>query len=162
MFGMRFRHNVAVASLVFAAAGCAPSEVYTDGPKPQASSVSPRSRWQASGDLRDVQKAIDGSLATAAVSPSTYHNAQITIDLGKSCVFNFVAIDHGADELGFCRRVAVLVSQDGKNFAQVEAVPGTRRVTVINLVSPVLARYVRLVAVVPGDRPWSIAEIYIQ
>lgn len=125
--------------------------------------ISPRESWRASGDLREAAKAVDGDLYSAAVSADSYDNAKLTLDLGKPCVFNTIILDHSQRyQFGFCRRVSVLISNDGHNFTQVYVGPGTRRVTYLNLITPTLARYVRLQVVVPGDKPWAIAEIYLQ
>jgi hypothetical protein len=123
--------------------------------------MTPRGRWKASGDLQNPQKAIDGDVGTAAVSASRYDNAQLTIDLGKICHFSMVVVDHGTNEFGFCRRLAVLTSEDGVTFKNQAAVPGLRRATAVVLPEQVLARYVRLQAVAAGDRPWSVAEVYL-
>jgi hypothetical protein len=126
------------------------------------SSISPRRLWRAYGDLRDPGKAIDGDHSTAAVSGNPYPNAYIELDLGKACVFNRVVVEHGPDENGFPARMAVYTSLDGQAFILQGEVPGKRRVTNALLMAPVLARYVRLQAVSPGARSWSVAEIYLQ
>jgi len=141
--------------------GCV-SPIYHDGSKPPAASVSHRSRWQASGSVSNPNNAIDGNIATAALSGNSYENATLTINLGKTCVFNLVVIDHGQRAMGFCRRLAVAMSMDGKTFKHVYAASGTKRITYLWLPSPVLARYVRLQVVVPGRKPWSVAEVHLQ
>lgn len=142
--------------------GCV-SNIYDDQRSTSAaSSVPPKSNWQISGDLVGLRQAIDGNVATGASSASYYTNAQITIDMGKPSVFNMVIVDQGNSEMGFPRRLAVSASMDGKNFIYLYAVPGTRRVTMLNWVTPVLARYIRLQAVAQGDMPWSVAEIYVR
>jgi hypothetical protein len=118
--------------------------------------------WRASGDLRDPSYAIDGDLQTAAVSGNSYAGAHIEVDLGKACEFNRIIVEHGPDEFGFPHRMAVFTSLDGRNFTPLTQVYGKRRVTNVLLVAPVLARYVRLQAVVPGPHPWSVAEIGFQ
>lgn len=123
--------------------------------------LTPRSRWVAYGDLHDPGLAIDGDSYTSAVSNASYKNASLTIDLGKTCLFNMVAIDHGPDRFAFARKVAVLTSSDGKKFQPQMLVPGLRQVTTIVLIKQVLARYVRLQVVAEGDRPWSVAEVYL-
>jgi len=123
--------------------------------------LSARTRWVASGNLRDPQNAVDGNIATAAVSRAGDQNATLTIDLGRNCQFNMVVVEHGAKEFGFPRRMAVLTSTDGVNFRKQIEVPGLRRVTTAVLIRQVLARYVRLQAVVPGERPWSVAEVHL-
>ena len=149
--------------LAATAAGCAVAPIYpADGPKSPAAAVTSRRQWKASGDLRDPEKAIDGTPDTAAIGDPLRSGAAITIDLGKACLFNMVAVDHGLNETGFCRRLVLLSSMDGSTFERRYAVPGTRRITTLCLVSPVLARYIRLEAVIPGEAPWSIAEVYVQ
>ena len=133
----------------------------SEGAAPPGSLITPRQAWRAYGDLRDTQKAIDGDISTAAVTGGSYANAHIVIDLGKLCLFNRIIVEHGPDEYGYPNRMAVYTSQDGQNFRlQCEAY-GKRQVTNAMIVSPVLARYVKLVAVAPGARPWSVAEIII-
>jgi hypothetical protein len=131
-------------------------------PLPGPPPVTPRKTWRATGDLRDPAKALDGDLSTAAVSGSSYANAHIDVDLGKACMFNRIIVEHGPDEFGFPHRMAVLTSLDGRYFTPLTQVPGKRRVTNVSLIGPVLARYVRLQAISPGARPWSVAEIYLQ
>ena len=136
--------------------------IYTDGPMFMPDRITPRGRWLAvSHDLRDAANALDGDINTAAVSGPSYDGAELTIDLGKPCMFNMVMLEHGPDEFGFCSRLAVLTSDDGVNFRPQTLVSGLRRVTTIILPSPVLARYVRLQAVAMGARPWSIAEVHL-
>ena len=72
-----------------------------------------------------------------------------------------VIIEHGADELAFAPRVAVQTSLDGAVFTQRYVGVGSRRVTILYLGGPVLARYVRLQALASGQRPWAVAEIYL-
>jgi hypothetical protein len=141
-------------------AGCVDSPEI-EGPPPPGALVSPRQAWRAYGDLRDPGKAIDGDPATAAVSGNPSTNAHIEVDLGKACLFNRIIIQHGLDEYAFPNRMAVYTSMDGQSFQLQCEAPGKRRVTNALLISPVLARYVRLVAVSPGSRPWSVAEIII-
>jgi hypothetical protein len=112
--------------------------------------------------MQSVALAIDQNVATAAVSSAPDGKGTITIDLSKPCLFNMVVIEHGGNEMGFARRVAVLTSLDGEIFTQRYAGLGTRRVTVLYLGAPVLARFVRLRALVAGDQAWSVAEVYLQ
>lgn len=128
-------------------------------------SVSPRARWTVrSADFRNVTAVKDGSTSTTAVTTlNPYSGASITINLSKPCVFNMVVMDHGtATEHGYPRRVAVLTSLDGRSFERQFAGDGTRRATVLPLIKPVMAQYVRLQAVASGSRPWAIGELYIQ
>ena len=135
---------------------------YSSREKFPAAEISPRSSWKVSGTLRGCENAIDSDPATAATTGHSYDNSVIIVDLGKICLFNTVIADHGSDEFGFCRRVAILTSIDGKKYTHRTAISGTRQVSFFNLVTPTLARYVRLQAIVPGNRPWSIAELYLQ
>jgi hypothetical protein len=150
-------YSVCFACVVLA--GC------TDGiyQHSESSSISPYTKWRISGDLDGMAKAIDNNVETAAVSKSYYPNALVTLDLGKPCMFNRVVLDQGPNnEFGYCRKVGVWTSMDGQTFNYVYAAPGTRRITVLCWVTPVLARYICLRAVVPGDKPWSIGEIYVR
>lgn len=147
--------------LFLAVAGGCTSQIYSHQ-SPAAVNISPYTSWAISGDLNNPRAAIDDNIITAATSNAYYTTAQITLDLGKPCVFNTVVLDHGIDRDAYARRTAVYISMDGRNFQYQYAVPGTRRITVLNWVTPVMARYVRVQAVTPGDRPWSIAEVYIQ
>ena len=123
--------------------------------------ISPRARWVAYGDLRNPGNAVDGLISTAAVSGSEYRGATITIDLGKTCMFNMVAVEHGSDALGYPRRMAILTSDDGQTFHLQMVVAGLPRVSSAVFVRPVLARYVRLRADTEGHRPWSVAEVFL-
>jgi hypothetical protein len=140
--------------------GCG-GPIYQEGKSP-ASAITPRSSWQASGDMRGAQAVLDGDIGTAAVSAAPDGGGSITIDLGKPCVFNMAVIEHGTNEWAFARRVALLTSLDGISFTQRYSALGTRRVTILCPAAPILARYVRLQAVVAGDRPWLVAEVYLQ
>lgn len=161
--GMRRIAAGAVLAGVLLAGGCASGPLYAPtGPRAPASSVSGRGAWRLSGDLRRLGAATDGDVTTAAVSGEQHRGAELTVDLGKPCVFNTVVADHGARRTGFCRRLTVLTSLDGKRYRRRLSLPGTRRVTTACLLTPVLARYVRLRADVPGDQPWTIAELYVQ
>jgi hypothetical protein len=149
-----------VAFVATGITGCNSEYIY--GRQFAQRSLTPRSMWKAAGPLRDPAKAVDGDSATAAVTEGSYGGAALDIDLGEVCFFNMVAIAHGPDETGFCARVAVETSLDGKDFSRWAEVPGTRRVTFVNLITPVLARYVRLKVVAEGSRPWSVAEVHLQ
>ena len=154
------RRGLLIAMLASCVTGAGCGNGYDNG-RSEAAIITPRRTWRASGDMRTVQAAIDQDLATAAVSAESGGRGTITIDLGKPCLFNMIFIEHGPNEMGFARRVAVLTSMDGEVFTQRYAGPGTRRVTALYLGAPVLARYVRLRAVVAGDRPWSVAEVFL-
>ncbi len=150
---------VLAASMLFVGCG---GPLYNDGQRFMPGRISPRGQWTVtSSDLSNPSLAADGNRNTAAVSSSRYAQPALTIDLGKECLFNMVAIDHGLKETGHARTMAVLTSSDGVNFTQQATAPGLRRVTTILLVKPVLARYVKLQAVVAGSEPWSIGEVYL-
>ena len=140
--------------------GCG-GQIYNDG-RSQGSVITPRSAWRAGGDLRSPPFAIDGDVNTAASSIASDGRGSLTIDLGKPCVFNMIIIDHGQNEFGYARRVAVLTSMDGQSFTQRYAAAGTRRATILCPATPIIARFVRLQAMVAGSQPWSVAEVYIQ
>lgn len=124
--------------------------------------ITPKNTWLARGDLQNPLAAIDDDMATAARSDYDYSGAAITIDLRRQCVFQTVVVDHGAGEHGHASTVAVATSADGKNFIDRHVSPGKRRVTILCLPKPVLARYLRLRVTAPGVQPWNIAEIYLQ
>ena len=140
--------------------GCT-AEYATENQFP-AARITVRDSWKITGDLTGLGNAIDGDPATAAVSAASYTNAEITLDLGKVCMFNTVIVQHGSDENGFARRVSILTSVDGQEYTLRGASPGNRLVSYFVLVTPVVGRYVRLHVTVPGARPWSVAEIYLQ
>jgi hypothetical protein len=134
-----------------------------DGPRAPTSAITHASNWKIVGStLSDSRNAIDGDLLSAATSTHPHTGAQLTIDLGKPCLFNQVIIDHGPNEYGFARKVTVLTSRDGREFTPQYVAPGTRRATYASLVTCVLARYVRLQVVQQGDEPWSVAEVYFR
>lgn len=124
--------------------------------------ISPKNTWMARGDLQNPSAAIDDNMDTAARSDYEYSGAAITIDLRRPCVFQTVVVDHGAGENGHAGKVAVATSADGKSFVDRHVSPGKRRVTILCLPKPVLARYLRLRVTSPGIQPWNIAEIYLQ
>ena len=161
--GKRYIPAGLVAAAMALAGGCngADYSANNNGTAQQGHPISDRSRWSVSGDLADMDSAIDGSRGTAAVGRGVQSRASFTIDLGKVCLFNMVTIHHGPNEWGFCRRVALLTSLDGEKFQYRWAAPGTRRVTILCVMTPILARYVRLQAMAVGEQPWSIGEVYL-
>lgn len=156
---MDWRILLVAGGMVFCI-GCG-GPIYNNG-RSQSSVISSRAIWRASGDLRSPASAIDGDVNTVASSTAPDGRGTLTIDLGKPCVFNMVIIEHGPNEYGFARRVVLLTSTDGQSFTQRYAAAGTRRVTILCPSTPILARYVRLQAMVPGSQPWSVAEVYLQ
>jgi len=125
-------------------------------------SITDRATWQISGTLKNLPSAIDGDVATSAVSFPAGGNGVVTLDLGKPCVFNLIVVDHGPSEMGYAARLAVLTSLDGQKFTRRHVASGTRRVSLLNIVTPTLARYVRLQVVQPGALPWSVGDVYLQ
>jgi len=149
----RLGMTVIAATVVFMG-GCATSIV--------DSTVSNKTNWRLSGDFHDAAKAADGYIGTAASSGDN-PTASIIIDLGKPCMFNTIILDHGPDnEHNFPNRLSVVTSYDGRAWTNVYVVQGTRRITYIPLLTPTLARYIRLQTLVKNDEPWTIAEIYLQ
>ena len=155
---VRLVARVAVLCGATVCPGCPPSSDFDNA----AADITPRKVWRASGSLRDPAKAIDGDLSTAAVSGNSGTNAYIEVDLGKACVFNRIIVEHGPDEQGFPARMAVYTSLDGQTFTLRGEFAGKRSVTNALLLSPALARYVRLQVVSAGARPLSVAEIHLQ
>jgi len=159
---MMFRNAVVSSTicLLTVLAGCDGSIIAGSG---TSAAISPKSSWTATGDLKNIANAVDGNVNTFAITTGSYENAKLTVDLGKPCVFNTIAVDQGQEnEFNFCRRITVSISYDGRNFTQIYAAPGTRRITYISLITPTLARFIRFQATVPGDRSWGVAEVYLQ
>jgi hypothetical protein len=158
--------GIAAGTLLCGAAfliGCEPAGgIGASGGGAAGPLLTPRTAWRAYGDLREPAKAIDGDISTAAVSGMPYANSYIEVDLGKACLFNRIIIDHGPDEQGVAARIAVFTSQTGQSYTSQGEFTGQRRVTNILLLTPVIARYVRLQAVVAGPRAWSVAEIGLE
>jgi len=144
------------------AGGCGVGAIYNDPQGSMVGYVSPRTEWAISGDLPNARTAVDGDVGTFTVSGPSYSNSQLTIDLGRPCLFNMVVVDHGPNRDGYPARLGVLTSGDGKEFVFRHAAPGCRRVTTLLLLTPVLARYVRIQALQEGRQPWSVAEVYLQ
>ena len=124
--------------------------------------ITPKNTWSVRGNLANPSAAADEDLATAARSNYQYTGAELIIDLKKVCLFQTVIIEHGAARSGHCRSVDVSTSVDGKIFNNRYIAPGTRRLTIVSLPAPTLARYVRIKAVRPGRSRWAVAEVYLQ
>lgn len=124
--------------------------------------ITPKNTWSVRGDLTNPAAAADEDLATAASSNYQYQGAELIIDLKKVCLFQTVIIEHGGAKSGHCRSVDVSTSVDGKIFNNRYIAPGTRRLTIVSLPAPTLARYVRIEAAKPGRSRWVIAEVYLQ
>ena len=152
-----------LAGLLLLGSGCGTDGLYRHrANKPPAARISDPQTWRLSGNIPNVQLAVDGNASTAAVSNLVHDNTSLTIDLQKACLFNAVFIHHGAMADGYCGRVAVLTSLDGRNFTRRFEAPGTREVTSLLIIKPVLARYVKLKAIRQGPGAWSVAEVYLQ
>jgi len=160
----RYPVTLAWAALLWAA-GCDGynDPVVNDGRRLTAADISSKSVWRAtSATMGDPEQAIDGKLNTAAVGPAGV-GAELMIDLGKPCLFNRVSVDHGtSDEELYPRQLALQTSLDGRTFYTRKVVLGTRRITNLTIITPTLARYVRLLVQKAGAGSWRIAEIYLQ
>ena len=158
-----FNRTTKVSLLIIAVfmGGCGP----TFDPSRGSDKISPLKEWKisdSSGGFANIGKAIDSDMMSAAVTPARYKGASFTLDLGRLCYFNMIVIIHGANEMGFARRVEVSTSADGRNFVHRNTLSGTRKYTYISLLTPVNARYVKFTAVEQGSRPWSIGGLYFQ
>ena len=144
------------------AIGC-DAPIYTEASrKYPIGSLTDRTRWTITGDLKDPANAADGNIFTVAVTGNGATSGSLTIDLGTPGLFNMIALDHGRQEMGFATEVGISTSLDGRNFTLRHTAAGTRRVSSFLLISPTLARYIRLTAAVQAEKPWSVAEIHIQ
>ncbi len=136
--------------------------MYTDGQRFMPGRITPQRKWVVSStDLKNPSYAADGNIHTAAVSSASFGVAELTIDLGKQCVFNMVTVDHGSNNFGFVRRVELLTSREGITFQQQASNPDLRRVITFLLKKPVMGRYLKIRTVVGGTIPWTVAEIYL-
>lgn len=145
--------------------GCELAGFNYDGNRAAPGVISSNKEWTIvahGGGFKDVRSAIDDNQATSALSGRGYTNASLTLDLGRSCYFNCIAILHGNHQDGYARQVALSSSLDGKTYKHQKTVYGTRKVTYILLVQPIRARYLRFTAVRQNIHPWSISEIYLQ
>lgn len=124
--------------------------------------ITPKNTWTVRSGLANPAAATDENLFTAARSNYGYAGAELIIDMKKVCLFQTIILEHGAAKNGHCREVDISTSVDGKKFSKKYVAPGTRRITIVSLPAPTLARYVRIKAVRPGRSRWSIAEVYIQ
>lgn len=128
-----------------------------------AAAISPKSQWRAtSATMAEPEAAIDSRLHTAAIGPSV-PKAELLIDLGKPCVFNRVTVDHGTnDDEAYPHQLALQTSMDGRVFYTRKVVLGTRWRTNFSLITPTLARYVRLEVKKAGTGSWRVAEVTLQ
>ena len=155
-----------ILTIVIAASimGCDGVTPYDENRMAPAAKVTPRREWTTGGStgITGLELAFDGNRSTAAGTGSSYRGATLTIDLGKVCLFNMIVVDHGPEEMGFVRGIAVSTSLDGETYHKRFGGPGTREESIFSLVAPALARYVRLQVVEPGPEPWSIGEVYVR
>lgn len=142
--------------------GCADPNYGSSAAGGAAARIGPKGNWAASGTVPAAQLAVDGDKQTVAKAGTNRTDAMLQIDLGEISLFNMVVIDHGEEEMGFGRQVAVETSLDGRSWERVLTAPGKRKVTVLNMIRPQLARYVRLTVLEPGERPWAVAEVHLQ
>ncbi len=124
--------------------------------------ITPKKTWTCWGNLDNPSAAVDEDLSTIAKSRHSPAGAEITIDLKRLCLFQSIIIEHGQAQMGYCQSLAVLTSVDGKRFTKQYVAPGARRVTIILLPAPTVARYVRLRLLKPGLERWAIAEVFLQ
>ncbi len=127
-----------------------------------ASAVTARVRWSVASNMRNPAAAVDGRSGTYAEAILGAGTPQMTLDLGKASLFNLIVLEHGSDGEHFPGRIELTTSLDGESFVPAAVVPGTRRVTSICLVRPVLARYLRFRLLERGPEPLRIAEFYLQ
>jgi hypothetical protein len=136
-----------------------------DGQRALPNSVPSHRQWTitaATGRFNGLPKAIDGDINTTAVAVGGNTGATVTIDLGRSSVFNMIILTHGQREWGFATQLTVSTSLDGRRFTEQATTPGCRKVSYVPLFKPVRARYIRIQASRPGSQPWALAEILIQ
>ncbi len=160
----RFNEMCWLVLAVWLLGGCSPDFTHNKTVFPRQ--ISPYYVWRIDdnprGTFKNLRSVHDGNNLTMAVSKKNYQGASITIDFGRSCLFNFISILHGENEFGFARKVSVSTSLDGRRFVHRRTFTGNRKVTYLLLMTPVRARFVRLTAVARGSKPWAIAEIYVQ
>ena len=155
--------RIALALGLAGLAGCGPTFDTQKGVS--AGLLTGQEQWTISssgGGFNDIQNAIDGRISTVALSSRGYRGATVTIDLGRQCMFNLIALRHGSKEFGYAGKVACLTSINGKDFTYKNTTWGKRQVTYLPLMTPVRARYIRFQVIEPGVRAWALAEIYIQ
>lgn len=157
--------HVGLLFVVGLSAGCELEGFDQTGGSVMPATIAPRKEWtiKARGAVfHKIDKAIDSSKSSAAVSGRNYTNGTVTVNLGRTSYFNSVAILHGPNPGGYARQVALSTSLDGRRYTHQETVYGTRKVTYILLVQPVRARFIRFTAVRQGATPWSISQIFLQ
>ena len=156
----RFSQTILTCFVLLAAAGC--DEDMAVRP-PGDTAISPKSQWRATSvTMSEPEAAVDGRLRTAAVGPAA-PKAELLIDLGKPCVFNRVTVEHGTnDDEAYPRQLALQTSMDGRVFYTRKVVLGTRWRTNFSLITPTLARYIRLEVKKAGTGSWRVAEVTLQ
>ncbi|MFW5841538.1 MAG: discoidin domain-containing protein [Planctomycetota bacterium] len=159
---LRIPWALSVVCLVGLAGGCTESATQNTASPAPAAEVSPMEQWRVAGSMPDVTRAVDGNLQTYAAAAKGSGQAMLTIDLSKPCLFNLMVIEHGPVEQGHARRLTLLTSPDGETFTPQMQVEGTPKRTYVAILTPTLARFVRIQAEVDDNRPWTIAEIYFQ
>ncbi len=151
------------SAVAVAVAGCAGgSDIYTEPKGDAPGSVSPKASWAAVGDVVAPGAAIDGDIRTGAIAQGDYAGRSIAIDLRKACMFQTVVIDHGGGQDGYAAEVELAASVNGRRFDVKYVTVGTRRVTILSLPTPTMARYIRIRATRVGGRSWRLAEVYVQ
>ncbi len=157
---MLFLHLILLAIL---ASGCDSGPIYQQNTSHNSKgNISRKAIWTAAGAMLSPANAIDDNIATASLSSASVSRPALMVDLGKACLFNMVVIDHGSNQAQFPNRIALHTSMDGDKFIYQSSTYGTRRVSIVSLYSPVLARYIRLEGIGSGSRAWAIAEVYLQ
>jgi hypothetical protein len=161
---MTFRVPIILAALLAGLAGCESLVVvWPDSRGPfRDAPLTDKSKWSAYGTVSNPRLAIDGDINTEARADGRHGEPEITIDLGRECLFQSVIISHGNSPDAFCRTVTVATSLDGRAYVDQYNAPGTRSVTILCMDKPVLARFVRLKATRPGIQQWALAEISLQ
>ncbi|MBN1941897.1 MAG: discoidin domain-containing protein [Phycisphaerae bacterium] len=157
--------RVGLLLATLAPVGCEMEGFNYSGERAAPGVISTNKEWTIvahGGGFRNIRSAIDDNQLTAAQSGRNYANAVITLDLGRSCYFNCIAMLHGELEDGYPRQLSLSTSLDGQTYRHQKTVYGTRKVTYILLVQPIRARYLRFTAVRQGAQPWSISEIFLQ
>ncbi len=128
--------------------------------------ISPYYVWGISerprGTFNNLRAAIDGNNLTTVTSKKNFQGASVTIDFGRPSLFNMITVNHGKEPSGFCERIAVSTSLDGRKFIHRSTFPGRSYFSAMLLGTPVRARFVRLTAVARGSKQWTISEIYFQ
>ena len=152
---------MSLATAAVVGLSCGPAPLYSENGPSGTAIITPRASWVVKGTLANAAAAVDGQFETAAVAPPGLAPVKLYVDLGKTCLFNMVVLEHGRDETACGRQVQVAVSMDGATYGPVATTTGGRRVTVISLIGPVLARYLELTAV-PGSQGWAVAEMYVE